>query len=121
REAWERVGGSADDDVEQLRGLVDELTGQLAVWAAVAEQEDELAHLEKRLAADEERVVALERDIAEIEERRRLVPARLEAIDAELREVLAGAGRVDDLRTRLAALDERLTAAHEAERLEKQL
>lgn len=121
RAAWERVGGSPDDDAERLRGLVDELTGQLAVWAAIAEQENELALLEKRLAADEERVVALERDVAEIEERRKLVPVRLEAIDAELRGALAEAGRAEDLRTQLATLDERLTAAREAERLEKEL
>ena len=121
RAAWERVGGSPDDDAERLRGLVDELTGQLAVWAAIAEQENELALLEKRLAADEERVVALDRDVAEIEEGRKLVPVRLEAIDAELRGALAEAGRAEDLRTQLATLDERLAAAREAERLEKEL
>jgi len=121
RAAWEDAGGSPDDDVERLRRLVDELTGQLAVWAAIVEKESELANLEKRITADEERVVALERDVAEIEERRKLVPVRLEAIDAELREALADAGRVDDLRTRLALLDERLSAAHEADRLEKEL
>ncbi|NYE19112.1 AAA family ATPase [Microbacterium immunditiarum] len=120
-DAWERAGGRAEDDVARLRTLVDELTGQLAVWAAVAEQESELAHLEERLASDQERVVALERDVAEIEQRRKPVPERLKAIDNELRDALADAGRVDDLRTRLASIGERLAAAHEAQRLEKQL
>lgn len=121
RDAWERAEGAADDDVERLRRLVDDLTGQLAVWAAVAEQESDLARLEERLASDQQRLVALERDVAEIEQRRKLVPVRLEAIDAELREALADAGRVDDLRARLDSIGERLAAAHEAERLEKQL
>ncbi len=121
RDAWTRAGGAADDDVERLRMLVDGLTGRLAVWTAVAEQESELARLEERLASDQERLVALERDVAEIEQRRKLVPVRLEAIDAELREAHADSGRLDDLRTRIDSIGERLAAAREAERLEKQL
>ncbi|SBS71616.1 SMC family ATPase [uncultured Microbacterium sp.] len=108
---WIAAGGDAADD---LVALIEELTGDLAVWGAAEQAERDLVRTEADLAAREADVAARAQEIATIDEQRALVPAERERLTAQRQEDAAVAARLTDLRERRTALRDRLAAAQEA-------
>ncbi|MEZ3161116.1 SMC family ATPase [Microbacterium sp. BWT-B31] len=117
RAAWTKAGGEHDADATALRGIADELTGQLARWAGAEGRERELAALAAQIARNQQRAEALEHEVREIDERRAALAARLAGLEPDLRAALGDAGRLGDAQARLASAAERLAAAREAEAL----
>ncbi|CAN7399257.1 SMC family ATPase [Microbacterium sp. LjRoot45] len=111
REEWETGGGLADDD---LHAIIDAITGDLALWAAAAEQEAALPAAEVKLSATERAVVAGTAQVAELDAQQALLPAERERIDRELGDARVRAARADDLRAECQAVELRRAAAEQA-------
>lgn len=108
---WTTAGGDAADD---LAAVVEELTGNLAVWGAAAQAERDLARIEADLTAREADVAARAQEIATLDEQRALVPGERERLTGQRQADAAIAARGDDLRERRDAVRIRLAAAQEA-------
>ncbi|WEK12621.1 MAG: SMC family ATPase [Candidatus Microbacterium phytovorans] len=111
RDEWETGGGAAGDD---LHAIIDALTGDLALWAAAAEQEAALPAAEARLSATESAVAAGTAQVAELDAQQALLPAERERIDRELGDARLRAARADDLRGECQAVELRRAAAEQA-------
>ncbi|GAA1997817.1 SMC family ATPase [Microbacterium pumilum] len=121
RLAWAATPDSVElpePDAAALADMIEQLTGDLAVWGAAALRERDLVRAEAVLAEDRARVVECERVLAELDELRAAFPARLEALDADLAAARDAAGAREVAGAQLAAAAGRLTAAREASRLE---
>lgn len=117
-EAWSAAAVAVGRDPEaDLEALVEQLTGDLAMWAAAAGEEAGLPRREAEVAAARDALAALERDLALIDLQRAEVPARLEKLDADLAAAGIEASRLDAARTRRDGLQARLAAAQQAEAL----
>ncbi|MCR2783688.1 MULTISPECIES: SMC family ATPase [unclassified Microbacterium] len=114
--AWAQVAGDAEADVD-LAVIDEQLTGDLAVWAAAARQEAELSAREAALATARERVARLERELATFDEQRALIPAERVRLGEHLMAARARAAVQGAARTQRDALAARVAAAREAETL----
>lgn len=112
-------GGAAD--ASELRALIAQLTGDLAVWATAERTERLLADAETALAADRERATAQEALIAELDAGRAQIPGRLAALEVELADAREAAGTLDTFTAQLETAAARLTAARDAESLAAEL
>lgn len=108
---WAAVGGADGDD---LAAVIEQLTGDLALWSAAERAEHDLVRAEAELEAREAEVAARAQEIATLDAQRALVPAEREKLAAQRRDDAAVAARLRDLRERRDALRTRLAAAHEA-------
>lgn len=109
-EAWALL---ASDPEADLAVVEEQLTGDLAVWAAAAAQESALADREAERAAARSRVAVLEHELATLDEQRAQIPAELTRLRDQLADartraaVLAGAtAHRDGLAARVAAARE---------------
>lgn len=116
--AWDAAARSGGvDPTQDLEALIERITGELAVWAAAAARESELAAREAELAAASARAAELERDIVALDAQREHVPGELARLDDELLRVRDDASRAESARERRAEVASRLAAAREAETL----
>lgn len=115
--AWVAVGESAIDPVE-VAAAAERMTGDLALWKAAAETEQELAHLERRHAEATLEAAAQADLLAVIEQRLAQVPERQAAIERDLDDAGRAAALLETARQALDALRERLAAAREALQLD---
>ncbi|WP_137843035.1 SMC family ATPase [Microbacterium sp. 2FI] len=112
------AGEVADDaDEDALRVIVERLTGDLALWAAAAEREAGLHLVDAQLADGAQRCADYERIIGELATALAAYPTRMESLGDELSAASTAAGALDAAERLLAELEQRLVAAHEAERL----
>ena len=126
RAAWlEHTGTDTDSDTgagnadgPALAHIVEGLTGDLAVWAAAAAREQELVAARERLTQDEATAIEFDQDLARLDDGRAVVPATIAKIEDELTRTRPIADALDAASAQLAAVTERLTAAHDAVRLE---
>ncbi len=118
RKAWVAGGDDPDVDAAGLERVVDELTGDLALWTAAALQERELAVAQRRLAEDEATAGEFEQDLAGLDEGRAAIPSTIAKIDEELVQARVLADRLEGAKERLTAVTGRLASAREAERLQ---
>ena len=115
---WFRAAEDAGlDPAAGLAGIVERLTGDLAVWTAALAQEAALAGHEaerERATAD---VVRLEADVLALDAQRAAVPAELARLDAELADAREQAALLEPAMARRAEVADRLSAAEEADGL----
>jgi exonuclease SbcC len=113
----ERASASGMDEDADLDAVVEDLTGELAVWATAASQEAELPAREAELQSAERRLAELRTDLAALDEQRAEIPAELTRLEAAIDDAREAAALLDPARTRLAETESRLAAAREAEAL----
>ncbi|WP_457098973.1 AAA family ATPase [Microbacterium sp. P5_E9] len=118
RTAWAAGGDDPGVDAADLERVVDELTGDLALWTAAALQERELAVAQRRLAEDEATASEFEQDLAGLDEGRAAIPSTIAKIDEELVQARVLADRLEGAKERLTTVTGRLASAREAERLQ---
>ena len=111
---WEQVAPDPDTD---LARYVEQLTGDLAVWSAAAEQEAALAAREAETAAAAERVATLERELQALDQQRAQIPAELARLGDLLAAARAQAATLDTARGQRDGLAARVVAARETETL----
>ncbi|WP_203580147.1 AAA family ATPase [Microbacterium hibisci] len=109
--------GAAADLAADLSGVVERLTGVLAVATAALAQEAALAADEAELTDAATAAARLDDDIATLDAQRAEVPGELARIDAELETERATAAGLEPARVRHAETAKRLAAAEEAHQL----
>jgi len=116
--AWQRAAEEAGfDPTAELATIVEQLTGDLAVWTAALAHEAALpGHRDEREQAAAE-VVRLEADVLALDAQRAAVPAELARLDTELAQAREQAALADPAKARRGEIAERLAAANEAEAL----
>jgi len=114
--AWEQVAPDTGTGTD-LAALVEQLTGDLAVWAAAAEQEARLAAREAEATAALERVAALEQQLQALDGQRAQIPAELARLGDLLSAARAQAATLDAARAHRDAVAARVDAAREAQQL----
>ncbi|GAA5206588.1 SMC family ATPase [Microbacterium kyungheense] len=114
-DVWQRA--AAEDGLDPsaaLDAIIEQLTGDLAVWTAAQAQESalegQLAECERATAE----VVRLEADVVALDAQRAAVPAELARLDAELAVAREQAALLDPARAQRAEITVRLAAADEA-------
>ncbi|MFD4960341.1 AAA family ATPase [Microbacterium sp. NPDC058389] len=113
--AWHSAADDAGlDPAAELPALVEQLTGDLAVWTAALAQEAALAGQEAERERAAAEVVRLEADVLALDAQRAAVPAELARLDTELAETREHAALLEPARARRAELTDRLAAADEA-------
>jgi exonuclease SbcC len=116
--SWERMAaGTAHESDDDLAGIVETLTGDLAVWTAALAQEAELVEGETRLTDASTEAARLDGDLSTLDAQRAEVPAELARLDSELLVQREAAASREPARRRHDELTARLTAAVEAEQL----
>ncbi|KQZ85050.1 hypothetical protein ASD56_01365 [Microbacterium sp. Root166] len=117
-EGWQSVADGAEaSDVAALGAVVDELTGDIAVWKTARVRERELDAMSDELAAGTARIAEFDQLLVELDVVRAAFPARLAQLETELAAAQAAAGGIDGAVTQRDAVAERLSAAREAVRL----
>ncbi|MET0812807.1 MAG: SMC family ATPase [Microbacterium sp.] len=118
RAAWASVSPDLGDiDPQALTRVIEELTGDLAVWRLAAEREDALVRAEAALAARREEVERADEALAAMDAARALIPVRLGELGDELEVLRSSEERLQAATTALAALETRRSAARDAARL----
>ncbi len=115
RAAWIAAGESADAAALGLR--IDELTGDLAIATAAADDERRLDDGETTLAATRARIAEFDTLLGRIDAARAGLPARLARLDADLAAHTTAAAALETAQARLVEAEARLDAARDAERL----
>lgn len=120
--AWVLGRGTAGDAPEDAPGddlaaVIERLTGDIAVWGALAAREQELAEIERALSECERRVDDQRSHLEQIEAQRALLPAERERLDGALAAARTHAERLDADRERRDTLAAQVVAARDAERL----
>lgn len=110
----ERADASASD----LAAIIDQLTGELAVWETAESAERELGRAEEELAATRAKVAEFEELLVGLDELRSAFPARAAELDAAIAAAQHAAGALASATQQRDALQARLEAAEHAARLE---
>ncbi len=116
RAAWTSMG-EEDAASAALRVIVDDIAGDLAVWAKAAELEDELPTLEAGLVRANGSVSTLESGLASLAEATVARSDRISVLEPELGAAESTGAPVEPARAALAAAAERCDAGREADRL----
>ena len=122
RSAWaELVPDEAEASAAVLRERIDALSGDLAVWRAALVDEESLRASDAELEELGKRVAEQDAARAELDRARGLLPAQREQLVSALAKSQLEARGLDAATAALAAFDDRVTAARDAERLAETL
>ncbi|MGX1688485.1 AAA family ATPase [Microbacterium sp. NPDC055442] len=123
RATWvERVGADTaaatePDDAAALAAVVDELSGDLAIWAAAAEHESAVPALADAVRLADTAIDGLRDETEQLREVAARRATRLAELEPEIRALEAAAPAVEPARDTLATVTTRLEAGREAEQL----